>query len=170
MQDQEQILTHPDYPDIAYSASEGKFYRLKNKQLLRELFPSESGQYWVVTSSGKKTNRKAEILAMEFITKQEVKPDESVLFKNFDKSDLRAFNLLLLPKEEYKSIKDAIDNLEGAVKTKPDKNNPYGIVLLYKKDGRLVQRLFNDVVTAKKQKRQVLLEATKLLSKYILTT
>lgn len=163
------ILTLERYPDVAYNPTTGQFFRIKNKQLAREIFASEQGSIWVIDSKGKKTTRKAEYLAMEFITAKEIEPNTGVFFKNFDKQDYRSFNLIQLSKEEYTQLKDAMDNLDGALKIKPDKQNPYGSVLFYRHQGKLVKQSFEDVVSATKAKRQILLHSTRLLSRLILT-
>lgn len=163
------IITNPKYPDVAYKPSTGQFFRLRNNICTREIFASEQGSIWVFNLEGKKTTRKAEYLAMEFILGKEIEQDQVVFFKNFDKQDYRAFNLLLLSKQEYALLKDAVDNIDGALRIKPDKQNAYGSVLFYKHRGRLVKQPYADVVSATKAKRQILLHSTMLLSSFMLT-
>ena len=66
-------------------------------------------------------------------------------------------------------LKDSIQNLEGALKLKPDPNKPHGVILMYFNNGRRVKQYFDDIVTAKQAKQKIAVECTKFVSKYSIT-
>jgi hypothetical protein len=136
----------------------------------RAIFPDEDGRLYIPKSnSSSRTYRKPVVLAWEFINNKNLPDDHVVYFKNLDEQDFSAYNLGILHKNEYKHLKDAIDNLNGTLKLIPNTKNPYGIILRYKQNGRVLYKNFDDVVTAKKAKRTMIIRATKFLSKYLVT-
>lgn len=168
--DNKRLLLCNTYPTTAYDPASGFFYRLDStNQVTRKLLPDEDGFILVYLSSGTKTKRRPLKLAWEIVNNKSL-PDGYVVYpKNMNPEDLTAFNLGVLPKEEYKKLKDSIHNLEGALKLKPDPAKPHGVILFYYENGRRVKHHFDDIVIAKKEKNKLLIECTKYVSKYSVT-
>ena len=168
--DNKRLLLCNTYPTTAYDPASGFFYRLDStNQVTRKLLPDEDGFILVYLSSGTKTKRRPLKLAWEIVNNK-LLPDGYVVYpKNMNPEDLTAFNLGALHKEEYKKLKDSVQNLEGALKLKPDPDKPHGVILMYYSNGRRIKQYFEDIVTAKREKNKILVYCAKLVSKYTIT-
>ena len=168
---QDSVLTVSSlYPTTALDIRKGLFYRLDaSGSPVRRLLSDDDGFIVVYLADAKKTKRRPLRLAWEIINDKVLPQDHEVYAKNLNSSDYSGFNLQLIHKNEFKQLKDAIKNLEGALKLKPTENKPHGVTLMYILDGKKQKVYFEDIVTAKKEKNKILVYCTKLVSKYTIT-
>jgi hypothetical protein len=167
-----QLVFSSAYPSIAYDGHDGSFFRIKpsDSSVIRKLEPSASGMLSVFASeTGKMTNRKACILAWELLNSKKLPDDCTIYFKNLNQEDFTAYNLGVTTKIEFKQLKDALDNLEWALKIIPDAKEVYSYKVRFKFQGCLMLKSFHDIVAAKKFKRIVIIKSTKLVSKYLIS-
>lgn len=167
-----QLLLSAAYPTIAYEGHDGVFFRIKpqDSSVIRQIEPNSNGMLSVMSSeTGKMTNRKASILAWEFLNSKKLPDDHVVYFKNLDQEDITAYNLGVTTKKEFKQLKDALDNLEWALKIVPDTKEVYSYKVRFKFQGCMIFKSFHDIVAAKKFKRIVVIKSTKLISKYLVS-
>lgn len=158
------------YPTTALDVRKGYFYRLDaSGSPVRRVLSDDDGFVVVYLADAKKTKRRPLRLAWEIINNTTVPQDHEVYAKNLNSNDYSGFNLQLIHKNEFKQLKDAIKNLEGALKLKPTENKPHGVTLMYILGGRKQKEYFEDIVTAKKAKNKILVYCTKLVSKYTIT-
>ena len=166
------LITSKEYPNIAYSGHDGIFFRIRPSDLsvIRQLEPNANGMLSVlIAGTGNITNRKASILAWELINSKKLPSDSTIYFKNLNKEDYTAYNLGILTKIEARSLRDALDNLEWALKIVPDSREVYSYKVRYKFQGCTVFKFFHDIVAAKRFKRLVIIKSTKLVSKYLIS-
>jgi len=167
----QQLIFCSLYPTLCFNPKEGTFFKINsNNQIVRQVFPQEDGRLYVPKADNKNhTYKKTSVLAWEFLNNKELPKNFFVFHKNLDTSDFSAYNLIALPKDEYKKLMDAILNLDGILKLIPNEKNPYGCLLRYKLNGKTMYKAFEDIVTAKKAKRAMLINSTKYLHRYTLS-
>jgi len=164
------LIVFENYPTTAYDPQNGLFYRVgADNQIIRQLLTDEDGFVLVYLKNNTKTKRRPLKLAWEIVNLKLLPNDFLVYPKNMDDTDYSAFNLCAISKTEHKKLKDSIQNLEGALKLKPDPNKPHGVILMYFNNGRRVKQYFDDIVTAKQAKQKIAVECTKFVSKYSIT-
>jgi hypothetical protein len=165
------LLRDESYPNIAYDAQEGLFWRTdKNQKCTRVLDLDEMGCIVCkLKRTQKNTNRRASVLAWEIINAQTVPKDHVVYFKNLDTTDICGYNLGLVSKVEYAHIKDAIDNTVGFVKLIPHATEVYSYKVRYKQGGFTTHQSFHDITAAKNFQRMLFINGTVLLSKYMVS-
>lgn len=165
------LLKDSRYPNVAYDAQEGLFWRLdKNGEVLRLLELDEQARVLCTSSlTNKTTNRKGSILAWEIINGAEVQKDSVVYFKNLDSSDLRGYNLGVVQRSVYSSIKDAVDNSSEFVRLIPHSTEVYSYRVRYKLKGLTTFVSFHDITAAKLFQRDLFVQSTVLLSKYLVS-
>lgn len=164
------LLVSDFYPTTAYDPQSGLFYRVgADNKITRQLLPDDDGFVLVYLKDNTKTKRRPPKLAWEIVHLEQLPNDYVVYSKNMNPDDVSAFNLGVLHKDEYKTLKDGIKNLEGALKLKPDPDKPHGVILMYYSNGRRIKQYFDDIMTAKKEKNRILIECTKFVSKHSIT-
>lgn len=165
------LISNNLYHNTYYEPTTGSFYRKENEAVPNyyKVFPDELKRIQVAfTANRKYTYKGAANLAWEFINGPI--PEGYVLyFKNMDKEDLRANNLGIVTKDEYKKIKDALYNLQGSLKIIPDKKEVYTYKVKYKENGYNKIRSFQDCIAAKKFHKEVMLKSVRELGKYAIT-
>ena len=165
------LLKDSRYPNVAYDAQEGLFWRLdKNGEVTRLVNLDEQHRVLCTSALTKKTtNRKGSILAWEIITGTSVPADSVVYFKNLNSQDLRGYNLSVVLRSEYSQIKDAVDNSSGFIRLIPHSTEVYSYRVRYKLKGLTTFTSFHDVTAAKMFQRDLFVESTVLLSKYLVS-
>jgi len=165
------LVYNSSYPNVAYEVNTGSFYRIKpDGSLIRELQVNETGMLNVLLeSTGKSTNRKAALLAHEFLTNETVPEDYVVYHKDMNTDNLKASNLGVIHKDDNRNLKDALANLDGVLKLFPDGKEIYCYKVRYRNEGKTKWIRFNDVVSAKRFKRNLMIFSTKLIARYTIT-
>jgi hypothetical protein len=162
------LIVSPTYPNIGYDPREGLFWRIRSINgvaTVTEIIELDIGNMVNVnmqdplTGKRKNTNRKAAMLAWELVNGTKWPVDHVVMFKNLDCDDLTAYNIKCLPKEQYKKIKDAIDNVNGVLLMSPDPREAYRYKVRYKIKGLTSYKYFWDVTEAERFKRLVLIKS-----------
>lgn len=170
------LIISTSYPNIGYDPREGLFWRIRSingTPTVTEIIELDIGNMVNVsmqdpaTGKRKNTNRKAAMLAWELVNKKKWPVDHVVMFKNLDCDDLTAYNIKCLPKDQYKKIKDAVDNINGVLMISPDPREAYKYKVRYKIKGLTSYKYFWDVTEAERFKRLVLIKSTRLLNKYL---
>lgn len=160
------------YPGVAYDPDSGKFYKLFTNEsstvvsVEREIILDDFlNIIYKCFYTKKKIKKKAEILAWEIM--HGPVPENSLLyFKNFNKEDIRASNIGCMTKDEYRSIKDQLDNLHGAIQMKPHPFNAFMYRIEYKYNGKIKHKVVHDITAAFRLKKILLLRAKRILGKY----
>jgi hypothetical protein len=160
------------YPGVAYDPHKGKFYKLKVQdqgevRVDREITPDENlNIIYTCFYSGRCIKKRAGILAWEILNGK-IPDDCTLLFKNLDREDFRADNLMIIKKSQYSDIKDHLDNANGAVKIVAHPTNAYQHVVCFKNGHKTVKRTFHDISGALNFRKALILQANKILGKYL---
>jgi hypothetical protein len=158
-------------PQVAYDPINGKFYRVrKNSEVATEVFPDETGKLFIAPSvNQKKLLMKAIKVAWIILNSKEVPNTHTVYAKNFDTTDCRAFNIGILPNEDFAKLREAFNNIHRDLKIKPHKTDQYSCVIQFRENGILRKLICADVIQAKKLQRRLLVKYTKIVGKYLST-
>lgn len=137
----------------------------RNAEDFRRLLPDESG-YITFHKGNVRYKIRANKAAYELGTDTEVQSDKVVLHRNLNTSDYRLRNLLLLPKETYKRVKEASINLSGYLRIQPHQTDAFCYVVHYRDEGRNKFMVLQDIVVAKQAYLRLQLKYAKILNKY----
>ena len=167
------LLHYACYPQVAYEPRSGLFCRINKDSSLGDILELRDnnmlGVTYVDPISGKRksTNRKAAMLAWEFINQKPWPKDHCLLFKDLCPDNLSAFNITLIPKDQYQQIKDAVDNLNGTLRIQPDQREAYKYKVRYKIKGLTSYKYFWDITEANRFKKLVLIKSTRVLNRFL---
>jgi hypothetical protein len=149
---------------VRYVPSTGEFFNVKNN---RKIFPDYDGQYrfWF-GKERKRLNIKMEKAALYLGAGIAVTEQQKIIFKNLDERDYRLNNLVIVPKEEYKEINEALTNLVHYLKIKPHHSDQFSYFVFYR-EGKITKRVFcQDIISANDLHRELKLKYLKLITKY----
>lgn len=164
------MLSNPNYIDTFYDPSTGYFYR--KEQITRNFRQIQLHDRRVsvqVASTGRYTFKGAGNLAWEFITSTPVPKDHLIYYKNLDKEDFRSENLGIIHKKDLKALRDAMQNLKGALKIIPNPVELYTYKVKFKEDGIFKMRSFQDCIAANDFYKEVMARSVRELGKYAVT-
>ena len=164
---QEQLLHFPEYNNIAYAPNSGSFWRLSPKGTYMT-FPNIDNMIFVRMQDGKATHKKVHILAWEITNKRKLPEGYIVYAKDMNQENLKANNLGVIPRVEYKLLRDAIANVKGALKFSVQSSGKFYVK--YREDNRIKTKKFSCEETAKEFKQEILRSNTMLLAKYHVST
>jgi hypothetical protein len=165
------LLSSSILPELFYEPIQGVFYKRKrdcstgamqhpNQDLILKYTCNTRGQQRAI---------KAIKAAWMILNNSEV-PEGHVLYcKNLDESDLSAGNIALVDRATWKSIREAIHNLNSALKMKPHASAQGHYLVTWKEEGVLRKKVVQDVISAKRLHRKLLIAFTKILGKYTST-
>ncbi len=159
------LLHNPEYPQISYCKIEGIVYRINpDGSIKRRMFPDDVNMIAIyVKSSGKFTRRKQNFLAWEILNNKPV-PEGLIIYpKDMDYSNIKGNNLGICSKEEYSTLKDALNNIQYVLKIICTE---LFYKVRYKVKGRTCFKKFHYEGTAKKFEKDIRLASTRLLNKY----
>lgn len=156
-------------PELFYHPL-GYFYRRKEDStgvsIGAEIVPTHSHLLRIgATCNNKLFTIKANKAAFILFTNS--MPDKDIVLypKNLDDFDYSLKNLGSIPKENYRELKQALHNLNHALSINPHPRDRWHYVVKYKDEVNKV-KVFQDVVSAKRFYRSLLLKYTKTVSKY----
>lgn len=89
-----------------------------------------------------------------------------VFHKNLDVLDNRLHNLVLISKNEYFRLVEAMKNISGDMKIIPHSVDAFSYVIYYKLKGRLHKEVVQDIAVARRKFTKLQLKFVKLISKY----
>lgn len=162
------LLSNPNYLDTHYEPLTGNFYRCTATGFnLLQLH--ERRVNVTLTSTGKYTWKGAGNLAWEFITSEPIPEGFLIYYKNLDKEDFRSENLGVIHKEELKSLRDAMLNVQGHLRIIPDKKEVYTYKVRWKEAGIIKLKCFQDCIAAKDFYTEVKNRSVRVLGKYAVT-
>ena len=165
------LITNPKYLDTLYEPETGLFWRndISSSILPKPLQLHDRRVSVCLSSTGKYTWKGAGNLAWEFITSEPVPEGFLIYYKNLDKEDFRSENLGVIHKEELKSLRDAMLNVQGHLKIIPDKKEVYTYKVRYKESGIIKLKCFQDCIAAKDFYTEVKNRSVRVLGKYAVT-
>ena len=129
---------------------------------------SDMNLVYLCPVKGKLVKRKAARIAWEILHNSS-SDGMYVIHRDLDESNLRGSNLVLVPKEEYSKIKDALLNIRGAVRVYKCKSDAFSYIVQFKMQGRTHRHRCEDVVTALRFKKKAILLSLKYVGKYLST-
>lgn len=149
---------------LTYDLQSGTFYVLR-KGLPKPLKTKEG--FLSVSIQGKFYKLKANKIAWELGTGQELKEGHGILHKNTDQEDYRLSNLLELPSADISLIREAQKNLQGFLKIYPHKNDAFVYVVQWSEKGQWRKKICHDIISARKRYLRLQLRYAKILGKYL---
>lgn len=158
------------YPGVAYDPFTGFFYRLcKNKQIIRRLIPDENNSItYSCALTNKIVKKKASTLAWEIFNNTRLQKNLCVFARDMQESNLELVNIGVIPKEEYKKLRDSFWNLHN-LKIIPHKDVAYSFVVIFRRGGKSCRLVAQDIIHAQKIKKRILHKAMKILTRYIVS-
>lgn len=149
---------------VLYEASTGTIRSLKNN---RKIFPDEE-QNAVIWIPSKKKLVKIKFDKLCYYLGHGSLPSkqEQILHKNLDDRDNRLSNLVVVPRDKYYELKEAILNIEQLLKIVPHKQDQYMFVVQYKLGKKTEKINCNDIIAAQEQERKLRFKFVKLITKY----
>ncbi len=158
-------------PGVAYDPMQGFFWRLSSEgEPERKLELDADNMLIYFCPVLKKSIKKKGLILAWNILHGAVPKDSVVYAKDCNPRNLKSFNIGCTSKESYKIIKDSLENLNGAVRLVPHPNDSFAYYLRYRKDGKVQQQKYHDIVTALKAKAKILQNSTKLAGKYLISS
>lgn len=91
---------------------------------------------------------------------------ERLLHRNLDKEDNSLKNLVVVPRDKYLELQEAILNLNSLLKITPHKYDQYMFTVQYRKANKQERINCNDIISAQEQERKLRLMFIKLVTKY----
>lgn len=161
------------FDSLDYNYVTGEIYIVKEGVKVRKLIPDDN--LMIQTSiHGEKLKMKYDklcfILFNRTIDKDWKMPDNYFIHhKDFDESNCKGSNLMLVNHETKKKINEAFENLNGALKLVPHKSDAFSYVLEYKHEGRLKKEVIQDLHIARKKLTKLQLRCIKELNPYIVS-
>lgn len=164
------FYSNDKYLHLFYS-TEGKFYRSVDNDptKLIELVIDDNGYLTYRCPNTKKNFRKKAINLAYYFVYSDVKDKHVVYPKDLNPRNIELYNIGCVSREVYKQINDALKNTNGHAKIVPHKTDVYSYVLKYKKNGKTIQFVVHDIVSALKEKKKILLKSLKILNKYLIS-
>lgn len=165
------LISNPKYLDTLYEPETGLFWRKDSSNSIqpKPLQLHDRRVSVALSSTGKYTWKGAGNLAWEFITSTPVPDQHLIYYKNSDNEDFRSENLGIIHKDELKSLRDAMLNLQGHLKILPDKKEVYTYKVRYKEKGAIKLKSFQDCIAAKDFYKEVMSKSVRVLGKYAVT-
>lgn len=155
------------YPGVYYDPNQGSFWRAVTE---RRLFPNESGLIsYLCPETSKNVKKKATVLAWEIFNNKPLPDDMVVYLKDGNPDNLTISNIGIIHKEEYVKLKDSLYNVNSGIKITPHKVFAFQQIITFKHKGKLRKLTCQDSIQANRIKKILLLKATKLLSKYLVS-
>lgn len=156
---------------VLYNGTTGTFWRVKSTgEIDRELLPD--WDFYIIYSCAfekKSKKKKALYLAYETVHGKSV-PEGFILYqKDLNENNFKLENIGCIPKKDYQSIKDALNNCNGAIKIQPHKTNVYMYTVQFKQENRTRKVTCHDIIHANRIKKIVLFKSMKALDKYIVS-
>ena len=150
----EDLVTSPEYLNIAWDAINGEFWRIKKGKVRNKVFPDQSNLFWCVVDGvvqGKDkpflTHRKGEVIAWNLLHGEIPEGMQVIAFGNYKKE-----SLVLVSTLQLKAYHDALANLAGFIRI-----SKYGYVrVYYKLHGKECQAKFLTFEKAEEFKQLVL--------------
>jgi len=152
------------YP-IYYDPVQGIFYYEDN----RPIFPNEgflSFTYLDNWGQKKKVKISALRLAWETANGKKLPKDMTLLAKDFDNNNVRLANILCVPRQVAKIIKEALRNLNKYLKICQHPKDAYSVMVVWRKNGLLRKEIFGDSESARRRYKSLQLRFAKLITKY----
>ncbi|ASJ79272.1 HNH endonuclease [Curvibacter phage P26059A] len=131
----------------------------------RKILPDEDNKIQT-TIQGTRLSIKADRLAWFISTGKQPARFQVVFHKNLDWNDNRLNNLVLLQKNEYMQLQEAMKNISGALKLVPHPNDMFSYMLFYKHNGRMLREIVQDISIARRKFNKLQLKYVKIISKY----
>ena len=131
-------------------------------------FPNFSNLIFVRKQNGKATHKNTLVLAWEITNKRTLPEGYIVYAKDMNQENLKANNLGIITRVEYKLLRDAIANVKGALKFSVQSSGKFYVK--YREDNRIKTKRFSCEETAKEFKQEILRANTMLLAKYHVST
>lgn len=101
-----------------------------------------------------------------FHGKTELPEGVKILHKNLNLDDNRINNLVLVKKEDFHTVKNAVENLVSILKLSQHPYDQYSYIIRYRDNGVLKTEVILDVVPAKKRFAELQLKFAKIAGKY----
>lgn len=171
MQIPSNLTFSPLLPELYYSHTTGFFYRRKRDASVGPMqHPNQDAVLkYTCNETSKQRSIKAIRAAWIILNNSEV-PHGYVLYcKNLDESDLSAGNIALVDRPTWKTIREALHNLNTSLKMKPHSSAQGHYLVTWKEDGMIRRKVLQDVISAKRLHRKLLISFTKILGKYTST-
>lgn len=158
------------YPGCAYDPTEGTFFRISvNNSYDRKLIPDDLGNISYFCYFKKKpVKKRAATLAWEIFNTKDVPEHHQIYFKDLDSSNLKANNLGLIKKEDYKLLQDSLENLDGGIRLQSHPTDAYVYYVKFRAKGRVQQVLCHDIAKALKLKRDILVKSSRAISRFVI--
>jgi uncharacterized protein YegP (UPF0339 family) len=139
--------------------------RVRIKGTNKVLYRDESG-YFRFKIKSKSYNIKA-INLVWFLNNLELnKSTHCLYFKDTDPENLSINNISILSKQEYRNLKEALQNIQSVLKVQKHTKDMYTYWLYYKQNGTVKKKLYHDFSVAEKNRRKKYLENLKIVFKY----
>lgn len=166
-----QMKLYSKYPGCTYDPASGDFYRISmNNSYDRKLIPDELGNISYFCYFKKKpVKKKASTLAWEILNTKEVPDLHVVYFKDLDSNNLKAHNLGLIKKEDYRLLQDSLENLDGGIRLQSHPTDAYVYYVKFRANGRVQQTLCHDIAKALKLKRAILVKSSRAVSRFVVS-
>lgn len=87
-------------------------------------------------------------------------------FKDTDTQNLDINNIQILNIQEFKVLKEALQNIQSTLRLHKHKDDMYNYWLYYKQNGVVKKKLYRDFSIAEKNRRKKYLENLKIVFKY----
>lgn len=140
---------------------------VKMKRNNRPVYPDYDGMVSIWISSQKKLVKiKLDKLCYYLAYARLPSSTERLLHRNLDEEDNSLKNLVIVPKDKYFEIKEAILNLGSLLKIVPHKYDQYMYVVQYKQGKKFEKVVCNDIIAAQEEERKLRLMFIKLITKY----
>lgn len=136
----------------------------------RTLLPDYDGLVVIFDRQAKSKSKKYKLERIAYYLAFGVFPgdDQRVLHKNLDQEDNSLKNLSLVSRSQYYKIREAYKNLQGSIRLLPHPTDQFDYLVYWMEDGKEKNRVFRDIIAAKKFQLSLQLKFSKILTKYCL--
>lgn len=160
---------------LGYDYKFGVFYRMKltSDKLVPAhlLFPNAEGllQYFCAVT---KKNKKVRPLkaAYEIFNERELLATDYVYPKDLDDNNWKAENIGTIERTMFNRLRDSLYNIRNGVNVSTNPDNPYTYTVKWKENGKIRTKTVHDVTKVYQLKRIIMLRASKIVSKYTVST
>lgn len=150
-----------------YIPSTGEVY-INKKNQTKKILPDEDGNLNVVVDK-KRIKMKYSFFVWCLISGAKPNKNETIWFKDLDQNNFAFNNLMLVQKDLYSKLIEAMKNLSGDIKLYPHPSDGFSYVLEYRQGGRTKKDVYGDITIARKEQVKLKLSCAKFLSIYTIT-
>lgn len=141
---------------------------VKIRKSQRTLISDQDGLVTVFDRSAKIKSKKYKLEKIAYFLAFGVFPrnDQKVLHKNLNSEDNSLKNLTLVSRLQFNRIKEAYRNLQNSIRLVPHPVDQFDYLVYWIEDGKEKNKVFRDIIEAKKFQVSLQLRFSKILTKF----